>query len=40
MYKIINSDNKGKAYLLKNQNGIVSKKELFITDYTPLSNIQ
>lgn len=39
MYKIINSDNKGKAYLLKNENGIVSKTELSITDYAPLSNI-
>ncbi len=39
MYKIIKSDDNSKAYLLRNYNGIVNKKELTKLDFSPLSEV-
>lgn len=39
MYKIIKSDNKSKAYLLKNINGAVSKKELQADQFFSVNEI-
>lgn len=39
MYRIVKSDNSSKAYLLKNHNGIVNKKELDKDKFTLLSEI-
>ena len=39
MYKIIKSNENSKAYLLKNDNGIVNKRELNAFDFSPLSDI-
>lgn len=39
MYKIIKSDSNSKAYLLKNNQRKVSKKELIAEDFTSLSDI-
>lgn len=39
VYKIIKSDNNSKAYLLKNNNGVISKKELNTVDFLPLDEI-
>lgn len=38
-YKIIKSNNEAKAYLLKNNNGILSKKELKAVQFLPLDEI-
>lgn len=39
MYKIIKSDNRSKVYLLKNINGIVSKKELQLDQFFSVNEI-
>lgn len=38
-YRIIKADNSSKAYLLRNYNGAVDKKELNTLDFLPLSEI-
>lgn len=39
MFRIIKSQNESKAYLLKNKNGMVIKKELTACDFKPINEI-